>query len=262
MAMLEGKVAIVWGGGGVIGSAVAERFAHDGAKVFLAGRTRSKLDKVAAAIGAAGVAVVDALDEDATRRCADDVVAAAGRIDVSLNAVGIIHVQGTPFMELSLADYEQPIHAYARTHFVTAKAVARPMLAQQSGVILSISTPASRRSFKGVLGFGVTCSAIEAIARQLSGELGPHGIRVVCLRPDAIPETVARGSHARDVFAPFAARAGITLEAMLAGSAAGTLLGRSPMLAEIAATAAFVASPDGGALTATTLNLSCGSVVD
>jgi len=260
--MLEGKVAIVWGGGGVIGSAVAARFARHGAKVFLVGRTRSKLDQVAAAIGAAGVAVVDALDEDATRRCADEVARSAGRIDVSLNAVGVGHVQGTPFMELSLADYERPIHAYARTHFVTAKAVARPMIAQRSGVILSLSTPASRRSFPGVLGFGVTCSAIEAIARQLSGELGPHGIRVVCLRPDAIPETVAAGSHARDVFGAVAARAGLTLDALLAGSAAGTLLGRSPTLAEIAATASFVASTEGGALTATTLNLSCGSVVD
>jgi len=260
--MLEGKVAVIWGGGGVIGGAVAQRFAREGARVFLAGRTRAKLDAVAASIGGAGIAVVDALDEDATRRYADDVVATAGRIDIALNAVGILHVQGTPFMELSLADYERPIHAYARTHFVTAKAVARHMIAQRDGVILSISTPASRKAFPGVLGFGVTCSAIEAIARQLSGELGPHGIRVVCLRPDAIPETVARGSHAREVFGPVAERAGMTLEAMLAGSAAGTLRGRSPTLVELAATAAFVASNEGGAITATTLNLSCGSVVD
>jgi 3-oxoacyl-[acyl-carrier protein] reductase len=118
-----------------------------------------------------------------------------------------VHVQGKPLAELSLAEFEAPIHAYARSQFVIAKAVTRPMLERGGGVLLVLSTPAARRGFAGVLGFGATCGAIEALTRHLACELGPRGVRVVCLRPDAIPETLDRGSHAREVFQPIADRA-------------------------------------------------------
>jgi len=118
------------------------------------------------------------------------VAANAGGIDIALNAVGILHVQGTPLAELSFQDYAHRITAYTRTHFLTAKAVARHMVKQGSGVILTLSTPGSRMSGQGFLGYGVTCGAIETFSRILAGELGPSGIRVICLRPDAIPEAL------------------------------------------------------------------------
>ena len=125
--MLQGKVAIVYGGGGAIGGAVAREFAREGASVFLAGRSQAKLDAVARDIAAAGgcveTAQVDALDEHAVDRHADAVAATAGGIDIALNAVGILHVQGTPFADLSLTDYAHPLASYTRTHFITAKAV-------------------------------------------------------------------------------------------------------------------------------------------
>lgn len=111
--LLKDKVAIIHGAGGAIGGATARAFAGEGARVFLAGRSRQRLDAVADAIGAAGgtteVAVVDALDEAAVERHADDVHAAAGRIDVALNAVGLVHVQGPGVLELSLHDFLQPV---------------------------------------------------------------------------------------------------------------------------------------------------------
>jgi 3-oxoacyl-[acyl-carrier protein] reductase len=217
--LLQYKNAVIYGGGGAIGGAVARAFAREGARVFLAGRTLAKLDHVARDISATGgmaeTAEVDALDEHAIDTHADAVAAKAGGIDIALNAVGILHVQGMPFAELSFQDYAHPITAYTRTHFLTAKAVARHMVKQGSGVILTLSTPGSRMSGQGFLGYGVTCGAIETFSRILAGELGPHGIRVICLRPDAIPEAVAT-SHAREVFSGFAERAGTTVENMLA----------------------------------------------
>jgi 3-oxoacyl-[acyl-carrier protein] reductase len=190
------------------------------------------------------------------------VAAKAGRIDVALNAVGIVHVQGTPFLELSAADFAHPIAAYARTNFLTARAVARRMAAQRSGVLLTLSTPGSRMSGSGFLGYGMTCAAIEAFTRLLAGELGGSGVRVVCLRPHAIPEALP-ASHAREVFEGFARRAGTTVEAMLAGHAsAGTLLKRLPTLAEVADFAAFAASDRAGAMTGAIANLTCGALVD
>ena len=98
--LLEGKNAVIYGGGGSIGGAVARAFAREGAKVFLAGRTLARLEHVGREISAE-CAEVDALDEKAVERHADAVAANAGGIDIALNAIGILHVQGTPFAELS-----------------------------------------------------------------------------------------------------------------------------------------------------------------
>src|SRR5688572_28537577 len=101
--LLTDKVAVVYGAGGAIGGAVARRFAREGANVFLAGRSQAKLERVARDIAAQGdrasVAVVDALDEAAIARHVAIVTEQAGRLDIALNAVGHVHVQGKPLSE-------------------------------------------------------------------------------------------------------------------------------------------------------------------
>jgi NAD(P)-dependent dehydrogenase (short-subunit alcohol dehydrogenase family) len=264
--LLENRNAVVYGGGGAIGSAVAHAFAREGARVFLAGRTLAKLESVARGISAAGghaeAAQVDALDEHSIDSHADAVAARAGGIDIAVNAVGILHVQGTPLAELSFEDYAYPVTSYVRTNFLTAKAVARHMTKQGSGVILTLSTPGARLSGQGFLGNGVASAAVEAFSRILAGELGASGIRVICLRPDAIPDAVAT-SHTREVFSGIAERAGTTIDGLLAERArSATLLKRLPTLADVANFAAFAASDHANAMTASIANLSCGSLVD
>lgn len=264
--LLQDKVAVIHGGGGAIGGAVARAFAREGAQVFLAGRTLARLDRVAREIAAAGgkaeTAEVDALDERAVEEHADAVASRAGRIDVVLNAVGFLHVQGTPFAELSYEDYAHPVASYTRTNFLTAKAVARHMVQRGSGVILTMSTPGSRVVGTGFMGNAVASGAVETFSRNLAGELGPSGIRVVCLRPTAIPEAVAT-SHTGAVFGGVAKRAGTTVDAMLAEHARTVpLLRRLPTLAEVADYAAFVASDRASAVTGAIANLTCGSLVD
>jgi 3-oxoacyl-[acyl-carrier protein] reductase len=262
--LLKDKIAIVYGGGGVIGGEIARTFAREGATVHVAGPTRAKLEKVAAEIRAAGGSahadVLDVLDVAATTRHADAVVRKSGRVDVALSAVGFMHVQGKPLLELSLEEYEKPVTEFGRAQFSVAKAVAPHMVKEGSGAILFISTPGAVRAYEGVLGFATACAALEGFTRQLAAELGPLGVRVVCLRPDAIPETLRRGSYARRVFSPVAERAGLSLEAMMATLPQGNLLKRDIRLSDVADAAAFAASDRGGALTATTLNLSNGSV--
>ena len=264
--LLEDKVAVIHGGGGSIGGAVARAFAREGAKVYLAGRSLAKVEAVVRDIARAGgraeAAVIDALDERAVNGYVADVAAKAKHIDITLNAVGLFHVQGTPFAALSLEEFTYPLAIYTRTNFLTAKAAARHMVKQGAGVILTLSTPGSRMSGAGFLGYGVTCGAIETFTRILAGELGPSGVRAVCLRSDAIPEALPT-SHSRRVFNGLAERAGTTVEAMLAERAQnGTLLRRFPTLAEVANFAAFIASDRARAMTGAIANLTCGSVVD
>jgi len=146
--LLEDKIAVVYGGGGAVGGAIARTFAREGAHVHLAGRTRKKLEAVADEITAAGgrafVAEVDALDPESVRRHAGEVIAASGRIDVSVNTVGIDHEQGVPLRELSLEEYLRPITAITTTQFVTATEAARQMAEAGSGVIITVSTTAAR----------------------------------------------------------------------------------------------------------------------
>jgi 3-oxoacyl-[acyl-carrier protein] reductase len=264
--LLHDKNAVIYGGGGAVGGAVARAFAREGATVYLAGRTLAGLDLVAQEISAAGgraeTAEVDAMDESAVEKHADDVAGRAGAIDIAVNAVGIPHVQGTPFAELSYEDYSHPITAYTRTNFLTTKAVARHMAEQGSGVILMVAPgPGARVSGRGFLGNGVSAAALEALSRILAGELGPSGIRVICLRPHAIPEAVAT-SHTRQLFEGMAGLSGLTTEDWLSELARTTLLGRLPTLAEVADYAAFVASDRASAMTGAIANLTSGAVVD
>lgn len=264
--LLENKNAVIYGGGGAVGGAIARAFAREGATVHLAGRTLAGLERVAQEISAAGgkaeTAEVDAMDENAVDMHADAVAARAGGIDVAVNAVGIAHVQGTPFAELSFEDYAHPISAYTRTNFLTAKAVARHMATRGSGVILLVAPgPGARVSGRGFLGNGAAAAALEALSRILAGELGPSGIRVNCLRPHAIPESVAT-SHTRQLFTGMAGLSGLTMDDWLSGLAGTTLLARLPTLAEVADYAAFVASDRASAMTGAIANLTSGALVD
>lgn len=248
--LLENKNAVIYGAAGSMGSAVARAFARRGAHVHLAGRTLAPLEDVAAQIAAAGglaeVAEVDALDRHAVEAHADGVIAASGSFDVSFNAISIAAVQGTPLVDLSLDDFMAPIVQAARTHFLTATAAARRMAAQRSGVIVLLSSSAAQESRHPMGGFNLACASIEALTRSLAGEVGPHGVRVVGLRPNFTPQTM-REDAAADHLEPLVR---------------DTLLGRLPRLDEVANTAAFLASSDAGAMTAAIANLTCGAIVD
>ena len=257
--LLEDKNAVIYGAGGKVGGAVARAFAREGARVFLSGRTLAKVEAVAEEISAAGgtaeAAVVDALDERAVEEHAGAVAEKAGSIDVSFNAIGVDHVQLTPLVEMSPEDFIRPVTGYATTHLLTARAAARRMVEKGSGVILTLSSSAVRAYAPGVYvgGFGVACVAIEALTKQLAGELGPRGIRVVCLRPEGMPESW-EGVSTEDWSGP--------LEEIEAALKERALLRRLPTLADVGNAAAFMASDRAGAMTATVANLTCGTVVD
>jgi 3-oxoacyl-[acyl-carrier protein] reductase len=259
---LENKSAVIYGGGGAIGGAVARAFAGEGARVYLAGRTRTRLEKVANDIGgnAAGVAEVDALDERGVAEHAAAVAADAGGIDIALNAVSFPHVQGTPVTELTFDEVWHPIDVFVRTNLMTAMAVARHMTARQSGTILTLSTP--RVMPPGVVGYGTTCAAIEAMTQRLAVDLGPSGVRVVCLPPHAISDAPSHGSYTNELFGGWAAEAGVTVEQMLVQWGKDlTLVGRLPTLAQVADTAVFLASESAGAITGKVVDLTGGTAV-
>jgi 3-oxoacyl-[acyl-carrier protein] reductase len=259
--LLERKNAVIYGGAGSVGAAVARAFAREGARVFLAGRTRATLDRVAEELSGSGGSVetaeVDALDQRAVDEHADAVAARAGGIDVSFNAISHGDVHGVPLLDLSLEDFARPITVAMRTQFLTTRAAARHMTRQGSGVIMAITATTARPALPEVGGTGVTFDAIESQCRQWARELGPHGVRVVWLQTTGLPEALADGIHPAYGAGP---DGGMTRAELIAWMRRSTQLNRLTSLAELGDVAAFVASDHAAAMTATGVNLTCGHV--
>jgi NAD(P)-dependent dehydrogenase (short-subunit alcohol dehydrogenase family) len=248
--LLDGKNAVIYGGGGSIGGAVARAFAREGAEVFLAGRTGAKLERVADQIrssgGVAETAQLDALDGRAIDEHADAVAASAGGIDISFNPISHGDVHGTPMAEMDLEDYARPIVTAARTTFLTSRAAARHMIRQGSGVILAFGGSGEPIRDYYIGGTQVAFEAIEAMRRQLASGLGSYGVRVVTLRTGGVPESIPEGVNGR--------------EAIVEGIEKETMLGRAATLEDVGNAAAFAASEWARAMTAATVNISCGAL--
>jgi 3-oxoacyl-[acyl-carrier protein] reductase len=258
--LLENKIAVIYGGGGRVGGAVARAFGREGARVYLAGRTLAPLDEVARVISAAGgeadTAELDALDERAVDDHANAVADEAGSIDVSFNAISHGDVHGAPLLDMPFEDFARPITTALRAHFLTARAAARHMVQQGSGVILAITATTARLAIPDVGGTGVTFDALESHCRQWASELGPRGIRVVWLQTTGLPEALAD----IDLFPAYGTGEAMTREQLIAWNQQRTMLNRLTSLAEVGDTAAFMASDRASAMTASRANLTCGAV--
>jgi NAD(P)-dependent dehydrogenase (short-subunit alcohol dehydrogenase family) len=230
---------VVYGGAGSIGGATARAFAREGAHVFLAGRTPAKLEALADEIGA-DWAVVDALDREAV----DAHAATVGRIDISFNAITHNDVQGTPMAEMDVVDYLRPVLTAVRTSLITWQAAAR----HGAGVILVFGGEGDPPRGYHLGGLQTAFHALEAMRRQFSTENADKGVRVVTLRTGGVPESIPKDFQGR--------------EAIVKSLDASTLSGRSATLEDIGNVAAFVASDQARTMTAATVNVSAGALLD
>jgi NAD(P)-dependent dehydrogenase (short-subunit alcohol dehydrogenase family) len=262
--MLKDKIAVIYGAGGGIGGAVAHAFAREGAKVFLTGphaaSVKAVTKDIVAAGGSAEAAEVDAIDEQAVDKHLQTVIDKAGRVDTSFNAVGIPDAKtlGVPLVELDVEQFSLPITSYVTSYFLTARLAARRMVVNKSGVIMTVTALHSRMGLPLVGGYGPAQAAKEALTRNLSAELAPHGIRVVGLRPQAMPET----DTIKKAFEPRAKATGMTWEKWQEMLASRTHPRRRMTLEEMTNIAVFMASDRASGMTGTTVNLTMGSLDD
>lgn len=263
MSELKNKIAVIYGAGGDIGGAVARAFAHEGARLFLTGHRLEPIEAVAKDIvssgGLADVAEVDALNEQAIDKHLQSVVDKAGRIDISFNAVGLSPSSylGASLVDMNIKQFTLPITTYTTSYFLTARLAARRMLPNKSGVIMTVSAiPARMGTPNG--GYGSSQAAKEALTRDLSLELAPQGLRVVCLRPHGMPET----NTMKEVFDNRAKLAGMSWEQFTGYLASMSHPRRVMTLAEMGNVAAFVASEKASGMTGMTVNLTMGSLDD
>ena len=239
--LLENRTAIVHGGSGSVGSAVARAFAREGATVHLTGRTRATLEDVADRIrgtgGVAHVDVLDVVDRGAVERHAAAVADRDDGIDICFNATFNDDVQGTPLVDMPVGDVMQPVAKAVTSTFTVATAAARHMVGRGTGVILVMG--GGREAIPNLGGSHVAWAALAGLCRQLAAELGPQGVRVAWLLSPGSPKP---GEPDQD--------------------ADNLLLPRRPSFDDVANAAVFAASDWAATMTATEINLTGGAVVD
>src|SRR5499433_3685942 len=194
--LLHGKHAVVFGAGGSVGSAVARQFASEGAEVFLAGRTKSSVEdttnQIIEAGGRAHPAVIDALDDVAVNKYIDSIVKQTGSIDVVFNAVGPLakdYGNTKNALDLTIEQFMLPVNTVLRSQFITARAAARHMVKQHSGVIVLLTGAPAGAHINGATAIGAAFGAVEALTRNLALDVSPAGVRVVCVRSSAMTDS-------------------------------------------------------------------------
>ena len=201
---------------------------------------------IRAAGGSASAAVVDAVDSVAVSDFVDS-VAAQGSVDISLNVISDNDVQGTPIVDMSLADYLAPVVTNVSSKFLTSQAAARHMIRQRSGVIMAFGGSGDR-AVVNLGGLQTGFDAVESLRRQLAVELGPYGVRVVTLQTGGVPSTIPASLPGRAEIVSY-----------LEGQ---TVTGRTATLEDVGHVAVFAASDWARTMTGCALNMTAGAVLD
>ncbi len=254
--MLEGKNVMVFAATGAIGGEAARTLAREGARVWLSGRDEVALQTLVEEIsgdgGEASAEVVDATDPGQVSAYVDRVAGTAGRVDAAFNAIGMTPAQlGYPARsaELDFEVFLRPLRVILGSTFLTSRAVADRMVEQGGGSIVTLSATLGGLTIPYMAALSATCGGIEAMTRSLSAEFGPAGVRVNCVRGDAMPET----STIRETQAGTARILGIDPSEMQLPPGP---LGRPIRISETAATVAFFASDASSGMTSQVVNVS------
>jgi NAD(P)-dependent dehydrogenase (short-subunit alcohol dehydrogenase family) len=253
--ILRYRNAVIYGGGGSLGSTIAKAIAKEGANVFLAGRRLSSVKKVADEIvdsgGRAEAALVDATNESEVNAFVDSMIRKRGTLDLSFCLVDYQVVQNIPLVRLSVEDFVRPVSIAMRSHFLTATAAGKIMMKQRSGVILSLTATPGGIGYPFTAGFAPACSAIESFSRNLASELGTYGVRVVNIRSGGSPDS--------QVFKQAIECNQKEMEVRLRGMENDTMLKKLPLMDEIANTAVFLASDLAKSITGVTIDVTGGT---
>jgi len=243
---LEGKGALVTGGGRGIGAAVAERLAAEGADVALTYRDdAARAEEVAARIRSLGrravVVRADSADPGAVTAAVDEAAASIGRLDILVNNAGTFLLG--PIEQLGLAEFEETVAVNVRAPFVASQAAVRHMAA--GGRIINIgSNVAERAVFPGFSLYATSKTALIGLTKSLGRELGPRSITVNLVNPGPT-DTDLNPADGPDA-------------ATITGF---TALGRYAEPADVAAAVAFLAGPQAAYITGATVNVDGGFTI-
>ncbi len=180
---LDGKTALVTGGGSGFGAGITRKFAAEGARVLVADINADAAREVASRIGGIA-AMVDVSDNASVAALAYEAADALGDIDILVNNAGITHLP-QPLEEVSEADFDRVLAVNAKSVYLTARHFVPAMKARHSGVILNIASTAGRSPRPNLNWYNASKGWMITATQTMAVELAPHGIRVNALNPVA-----------------------------------------------------------------------------
>lgn len=243
MTRFEGKVAVVTGAGGGIGTAIATRFAHEGAHVIVCDAVEDSAHATAHTIvtggGSAEAAVFDVSDPDDIRAFAGLVLGEHGRVDVLVNNAGI-NRRG-PLLDLSEDDWHTTMSVNLNSMFYVCRAFLPSMVEAGRGAIVNTGSQWGMYPAPGHIAYNVSKAAVIAFSQNLARDYAPSGVRVNVVCPGEILTPMVE--------------AGLAKKGIAVGDLAAKVpYGRLGAPEEVAALVAFLASDEAAYM--------CGSVVE
>ena len=229
-ALLSERVALVVGGAGGIGAAVAEAFCREGATVVIADRSRPAAQERAAAVGAAGAVEMDVTSAASVDAAVAEVLGGHGRIDVLVNSAGIL--TEAPLVEMSLEQWQETLAIDLTGVFLTCRAVVPQMVRRGEGRVINIASQLGIKGGRGLTHYSAAKAGVIGLTKSLALEVAEHGVLVNAIAPGPIHTPMVEG---------------ITEEWKKAKQAE-LPLGRFGTPEEVAPTAVLLASSPGGSL--------------
>ncbi len=245
---LEGKVAIVTGGGTGIGKAIVMAFAQAGATVVLCARNAERLERAAQGVRDTGGRALAVPADVSVKEQVDSLfqrtLAEFGAVDILLNSV-VVHV-AVPLVELREGGWDKVMSNDLKSYFLMCQAAARAMMPRKTGTIINMSSSAAVRPLMALGAYNVAKAGVSMLTRVFAVELAPHGIRVNAIGPDLVQ---TEASHA------IWERPGL-VEKMLPFIP----MGRFATPGDIAGTALFLASDASAYITGQTIYVDGGAL--
>lgn len=243
--LLQGRVAIITGGGRGIGRAIAKRFIQEGARVVIAQRGRASGERTCADLAALGGEVLLVCADVASREEVEGVIQEAvarwGRIDILVNNAALLGANG-PYLELTSETWDRVIAVNLTGAFICSQLVARVMAQQGGGAIVNISSTNGRMPQPNCAAYAAAKGGLENLSRAMAIDLAPYHIRVNTVAPGPIQSRDPEDAAPR--------------------STNTTLLGRWGLTREVAAVVAFLASDEASYITGENLLVDGGLMIN
>jgi len=253
---LNGRVALVTGGGSGIGAAIAERFVADGAKVCITGRRKEMLEKVAESLPSGSVVICqgDVSKEEDVKRMVETTMKFGGKLDVLVNNAGTNHP--APITELDPKMWQEVIEVNLTGPYLLMKAVIPHMLKEGGGSIISISSLGGMRCLPSYPAYCSSKAGLIMLTQQVALDYGRHNIRCNAVCPGGVKTEMSKKD-----FGQFGKMLGIDPDTFINQIATEIPMRRFAASSEIGGLCSYLASDDSSFMTGAVITLDGGTAV-